>query len=80
MVYRGKITVFLVDKWVKLVYYNSMLNKKGDEKMTIEKALELVEWLKTSYLGEELGIESAAETYDDMNDNDEFQTALKILK
>jgi hypothetical protein len=57
-----------------------MLNKKGDEKMTIEKALELVEWLKTSYLGEELGIESAAETYDDMNDNDEFQTALKILK
>ena len=57
-----------------------MLNKQGEEKMTIEKALELVEWLSTSYLGEEWGIESAAETYDDMNDNNEFQTALETLK
>lgn len=49
--------------------------------MTLEQAQELVFWLKSSYLveGAKWTMESAAETYDEMNDNTEFQDALKLV-
>jgi hypothetical protein len=50
--------------------------------MTFEQAQELVNWLKTSYLanGADWDIDVAAETYDEMNDNTEFQDALKLIR
>jgi hypothetical protein len=50
--------------------------------MTLTHASELVSWLKTSYLvsGSDWTIEAAAECYDEMNDNTELQTALKLVK
>jgi hypothetical protein len=55
--------------------------KKG-KKMTLEQAQELVNWLKTSYLasGADWDIDLAAETYDEMNDNTEFQDAVKLVR
>ena len=49
--------------------------------MKYAQAQELKTWLENSHLvSQGATLESAAETYDDMNDNDDFQTALGVIR
>ena len=49
--------------------------------MTYKQAEQLRFWLSRSYLVMDAGydLQTAAQTYDEMNDNQEHETALKIL-
>ncbi len=49
--------------------------------MLVKQAEQLRYWLSCSYLVQDAGydLQTAAETYDEMNDNTEHQTALKLL-
>jgi hypothetical protein len=49
--------------------------------MKYAQAQELKTWLENSHLvAQGATLESAAETYDDMNDNNDFVTALGVIK
>ena len=50
--------------------------------MKYAEAQELKTWLEHSHLVTDCGvtIENAADTYDDMNGNDDFQTALSVIR
>ena len=49
--------------------------------MVVKQAEQLRYWLSCSYLVQDAGydLQTAAETYDEMNDNTEHQDALKLL-
>lgn len=49
--------------------------------MTLEQAHELVNQLRASFLVEQgCSLESAADTYDDMNGNSDYAVALKLVE
>lgn len=69
-----------VDFSVELVYTES-INNKGVSTMAREQAEQLVAWLRNSFLVTDgMSLETAAETYDEMNDNTEFRDALGVVE